>query len=281
MSTLHFERRLAAPIERAWRAISDPAELDRWFVATVPWTPAVGETFDAGGREVRVTEVDAPRVLAWSVGEERYRFELLPDGDDACVLRFDHRFDPSFGSAEQHSEGWTIYLGRLDVHLAGGHVSEADAHALHRGVATLEEPRTLRFVRRLEHPVERVWEAITDPGELERWFPGGAPMEVTEQAPPRVLVATWFGDVLRFELTPDRDGCVLVFTHAIADGATAARDAAGWDRCFARLDASLDGEPMSEADSLRAWPEVHERYAEAFGADPEVGRRAFAAHPQT
>jgi hypothetical protein len=27
-------------------------------------------------------------------------------------------------------------------------------------------------------------------------------------------------------------------------------------------------------------PELHERYAERFGLDPEVGRRAFAEHQQ-
>ncbi|HEX4363273.1 MAG TPA: dihydropteroate synthase [Solirubrobacteraceae bacterium] len=36
---------------------------------------------------------------------------------------------------------------------------------------------------------------------------------------------------------------------------------------------------MSEAASLELWPDVHERYAAAFGVDPELGRRAYAAHP--
>jgi hypothetical protein len=46
------------------------------------------------------------------------------------------------------------------------------------------------------------------------------------------------------------------------------------------LDALLAGEPMSEADSLDAWPETHERYAEQFGVDPELGRKAFAEYPR-
>ena len=36
---------------------------------------------------------------------------------------------------------------------------------------------------------------------------------------------------------------------------------------------------MSEQDSLRDWPEVHERYAEHFDVDPKLGREAFAGHP--
>jgi uncharacterized protein YndB with AHSA1/START domain len=131
---------------------------------------------------------------------------------------------------------------------------------------------------RLDHDVERVWRAITDPDELRRWFPPGEELEVTESEPPRLLAGSWYGDHLRFELRPDGQGCVLVFTHSFADRDKAARDAAGWDRCFARLEALLQGEPMSEKQSLEGWSEVHERYAAEFGVDPALGRQALAAH---
>jgi hypothetical protein len=85
------------------------------------------------------------------------------------------------------------------------------------------------------------------------------------------------GDELRFELRPDGDGCVLVFTHAFDDRNKAARDAAGWDRPFVRLEALLGGEPMSEKESLEGC-EVHERYAAEFGVDPALGRQALAQH---
>jgi uncharacterized protein YndB with AHSA1/START domain len=146
---------------------------------------------------------------------------------------------------------------------------------------TIDGRPVLRFERRLPHFVERVWKALTEPGELAHWFPSGEPMVVVESVPPRLLAATWYGDTLRFELRPDAEGCVLTFTHAFADRETAARSAAGWDRCFARLDALLAGVEMSEAASLEAWPDVHERYAQAFGVDPEIGRAAYAAHPLT
>jgi uncharacterized protein YndB with AHSA1/START domain len=29
---------------------------------------------------------------------------------------------------------------------------------------------TVRFDRRLRHPIERVWQALTDPEELRRWW---------------------------------------------------------------------------------------------------------------
>jgi hypothetical protein len=136
----------------------------------------------------------------------------------------------------------------------------------------------LRFERRLDHPVERVWRAITEPDELRNWFPPGEDLQVTESDPPHLLCGSWFGDMLRFELRPDVEGCVLIFTHAFAGREKAARDAAGWDCCFARFDALLAGESMGEADSLKDWPETHELYAQHFGVDPALGREAFAQH---
>jgi uncharacterized protein YndB with AHSA1/START domain len=146
---------------------------------------------------------------------------------------------------------------------------------------TIDGRPALRFERRLEHPTERVWRALTDPDELAQWFPSDEPLEVQESEPPRLLAVVWYGDALRFELRPDGDGCVLVFTHAFADRETAARTAAGWDRCFARLEALFAGQPLDAATALELWPDVHERYAERFAVDPEIGRRAYAEHPLT
>ena len=111
----------------------------------------------------------------------------------------------------------------------------------------------LRLERSFGHAVERVWRALTEPDELAHWFPSDEPLEVSESDPPAVLAGTWFGDELRFELRPEGDGCMLVFTHAFADRDTAARTAAGWDRCFARLEALFAGHPLGEAESLEDW----------------------------
>ena len=311
---LRFERHLAHSRERVWRAVTEPAELAQWFVAPVGWTPALGETFEGGGQSGEITALEAPRLLAWSWGEERYAFELAADGDGTRLV-FTHVFDPSYGQAAQHAAGWETYLDRLDAMLGGGALSEEDAHGpigeLHEIYAarfgqdpapgrkmiasfafrdlTLEDgdaDRTrpaarLRLERRFRHPVERVWRAISEPDELAHWLPAEAPLEVVESDPPHRLLASWFGDSLRFDLRSEGTGCVLVFTHAFADRDVAARTAAGWDRCFARLEALFAGHPLDEATSLELWPDVHERYAERFGVDPEIGRRAYAAHPQT
>jgi uncharacterized protein YndB with AHSA1/START domain len=164
---------------------------------------------------------------------------------------------------------------------------------LNATLETVDGRPTLRFERRLAHPAEKVWKAITDPAELTHWFPqdlvgtfapgerlrftfrGELPVldgetipdftgEVLEIDPPRLLAYTWGEDVLRFSLTPDGDGCLLVFTDTLADRGKSARDGAGWHVCLLALDARLDG-LAAPADS--PWKEFYDSYADSFGPD--------------
>ena len=123
---LRFDRTLPHSVERVWRAISEPAELECWFPAAADWTPATGGTFEAYGATGEVTEVDAPHRLAWIFGGERYSFELAAQ-EDGCRLIFTHVFDDR-ALAAQTAAGWETYLSRLEPHLAGGYLSEEEAH---------------------------------------------------------------------------------------------------------------------------------------------------------
>ena len=124
------------------------------------------------------------------------------------------------------------------------------------------EKPSLRFERRLAHPIEKVWRSITEPSELAQWFPSrvsgevrlGATLrfafengmeiegEVTEFEPPRRLAFFWGEDLLRFELDPDGDGTLLRFTDVLAEEDRASRDAAGWHVCLDRLEGGLVGD---------------------------------------
>jgi hypothetical protein len=73
-----------------------------------------------------VTVVDAPHRLAWIFGGERYSFELAAE-EDGCRLIFTHVFDDR-ALAAQTAAGWETYLSRLAPHLAGGYLSEEEAH---------------------------------------------------------------------------------------------------------------------------------------------------------
>ena len=153
----------------------------------------------------------------------------------------------------------------------------------------------VRFERRLAHPPDRVWRAITDPEELGAWFPDtiegefapgaevkfpkfvemGLPAigKVTDFDPPRRLAFSWGPSELSFDLKPDGDGCRLIFMDSLPREESA-KNAAGWDVCLGDLEAFLAGDRPGKPDPDRML-ELHDAYAADFGVDPEVGHRAM------
>lgn len=161
---------------------------------------------------------------------------------------------------------------------------------IHGRMETIDGRTALRFERVFGHPIERVWQAVSVPAELERWFPatvrwtpavgetfaaGGATLEVTAVDPPHRLGWVFAGQPQSFELQPEGDGCRLIFTHVIDDLPTSAQTATGWEVYLSRLEPHLVGDFVSEQVAHQEWAAIHERYAAAFGVDPEPGR-AFA-----
>ena len=93
------EARYPHPVERVWRAITDPAELAAWLMAN-DFVAAEGTRFRLDARpshpepfECEVLEVDPPRRLRtqWIVGGQptTVTFDLRADGDET-VLRVEH-----------------------------------------------------------------------------------------------------------------------------------------------------------------------------------------------
>ena len=76
---------------------------------------------------------------------------------------------------------------------------------------TIENRPALSFERRLSHPVEVVWRAITESDELE-------------------------------PLTGSGDACLLRLTVLLDSREKAARDGAGWHVCLDRLEQLLAGD---------------------------------------
>ena len=146
---------------------------------------------------------------------------------------------------------------------------------------------SLTFIRRLAHPREKVWRAVTDPEHLAAWFPqriegerrAGAPLrfltsddpadgfdgEMLVFDPPSALELAWGADRLRIDLRPDGEGTVLTLVDTFAELGKGARDAAGWHECLDRLGAALDGTTAPEWGER--WRGVHPRYVERFGPE--------------
>jgi uncharacterized protein YndB with AHSA1/START domain len=147
----------------------------------------------------------------------------------------------------------------------------------------------LRFTRDLAHPIERAWQALTEPEQLQAWFPQrivgdlltpGAPLRfehtgvdmpafegrVLAVEPPSLLEFLWGTDTLRFELAKAEGGCTLTLMDTIGELGRAARDGAGWHACLDVLEAALDGRAATLTAGDR-WQEVHKEYIDAFGPE--------------
>lgn len=148
----------------------------------------------------------------------------------------------------------------------------------------------LRFERRLAHPVERVWRAVTEPSHLAAWFPttidgeraagarlrftfpGGEaePMEGVMLAydPMSLMELQWGPDIVRIELEPISIGTLLQLLTVLEDRGKGARDGAGWHVCLDALGADLDGAAAEAArERMNDWGRAHAHYVDAFGPE--------------
>jgi uncharacterized protein YndB with AHSA1/START domain len=152
-------------------------------------------------------------------------------------------------------------------------------------LAQHDDKWTLTFTRRLPHPPEKVWRAVTEPEHMAVWFPdemvgerrAGAPLKfVTSRGdgfegemlvfdPPSVMELRWGTDRLRIEVQPDGDGAVLTLVDTFAEVGKAARDAAGWHECLDRLMSALNGE--APASWGEPWSALNAIYVERFGPE--------------
>jgi len=153
---------------------------------------------------------------------------------------------------------------------------------------TLDDGRpAVRFSRTYDHPIERVWQFVTDAGELAQWFPSRADIElraggvirfsgdpnmpestgrVIALDEPRRLAFEWGGDELHFDLEAlDEKRTRFTLTNVLQAADTAARNGAGWEVCLAALDARALGERSEgpHAGASAPWKDFYAGYIEA------------------
>jgi uncharacterized protein YndB with AHSA1/START domain len=130
---LRFERRLAHPVAKVWRALTDPEHLRAWFPASVDMdlTPGAKLRFElvpeAQARHGlsdedmtsygEMTTVEPPRLLEYTWSGEILRWELEPTAD-GCRLRFTDVFDDRAIAADDGA-GWHVALEALGAALDG------------------------------------------------------------------------------------------------------------------------------------------------------------------
>lgn len=150
---------------------------------------------------------------------------------------------------------------------------------------------TLTFQRRLSHPPEAVWQALTDPKQLSQWYmmqaaidgrrggsidfsSGPGEYHVTGRIrawePPRLLEYEWkirprlgmpSGEdaLVRWELVRDGRETLLTLSHRNLTRQTALGVAPATHALLDRLAAQLDGRPL---------PDLRHRFAEVQGQYP-------------
>lgn len=128
----------------------------------------------------------------------------------------------------------------------------------------------IRFSRRLPYPSSRVWSALVEPAQQERWLPGvtidateGGPVvfdfgedetaegKVLAVEPGRLLEHTWLWpdepeSAVRWKLTEEAGETVLALRHEPVRREPAADYGAGWHAMLDALAVHLSGGDPSE-----------------------------------
>jgi uncharacterized protein YndB with AHSA1/START domain len=173
-SVLRMERWLKHPPEKVWRAVTEPERLADWFPEKITPELRVGGTVAyESGENGAVTDLDPPRLIAYTWGTDHLRWELHPERDGTRLVLL-HTFDDRAGAAS-YGAGWHTCIVALDLALDGraGTDPGVDDIALHERLVEqfgLDEGTAetgadgwrIRYERQLTRPAGGVWGALTE-----------------------------------------------------------------------------------------------------------------------
>lgn len=247
--------------DRLFAALTTEKELEAWFAEHARIDAREGGRFEFWGRHTVGTpeEGEAGGPITEFRPDERLAFEWelfgapsivtfslaaeTTDGGPATRIKIEHAFARLFEgprAKELVDDWWRFNLGNLASHAAGrGEVMRVDF---------ADESPEIRLSMRVEAPPERVFRALTEPEDLNRWIAKdakvdlreggrwdlgfmpaedaeqeGRTMEILELVPDRKLVVSWpdwRGDAsvpvqsVTWLLEPDGDGTRVTLIHS-------------------------------------------------------------------
>ncbi|MEP7242357.1 MAG: SRPBCC domain-containing protein [Gammaproteobacteria bacterium] len=186
--THEFTETLAATRETVFRALTDEAELGRWFAERVEIEPRAGGEFRFWGKHThgaptraqasqKILRIEAPSLLAFSWRLEdrdsEVTLELTPDptvaDGSATVVKGRHYFPVAPDvprPLDLVDDLWRMTFANLRAHLAGG-------SGLY--LADFSDPRPrLRQTVLISASREEVFRTLLDPALLDKWIAAGA-----------------------------------------------------------------------------------------------------------
>jgi len=199
MEQLKVERSIwiAAPRERVWQAITDPANLAQWLLP-----PALGADMkrDAndtilvsmGGMEIPVAvleEVDPPRyVRSYGLPDHvisiTYLLEEENDGTRVTVTMSGFEKLPEDARQDRimpSGMAWEKALANLQAYVTGKTLPFPEGYVAALFGYRRESEKSFAVERSIwiAAPREQVWSAITDPTQLKSWFSPGTSWKLT------------------------------------------------------------------------------------------------------
>lgn len=259
---LRFERDLAYPVERVWRALTDRTDLAAWFPSQVDLELTVGgkvlfandPSFEVDEELLahtgEVVELDPKRRFAFTWGTDLLRFELSPR-DGGCRLVFTHHLAHR-AMVNRTVSGWSVCLDALDASLADAApdspgwrdyydhylaVYGDDGQVTRDGAATV-----VRFERLMPAPADAVWSELD--GSPPYGGEGGKLGAVVRSSRPLVLEHDWAGDdgatgCVKWQLIPIGDTCLVLLTQTVDGDWDASQSLSAWDATLERLATKL------------------------------------------
>jgi uncharacterized protein YndB with AHSA1/START domain len=190
MEKLTVERSIwiAAPRERVWQAVTDPAQVVQWFVPNLPG--AQMQRDDSGKVIMQIGEMGVDFVTLDIVEPlHRAAYRSLPDRLISVIYALDDENegtrvtltmsgfeslleDPRADRLERSGAGWEEALNNLRAYVDGMALPFPQAYVgpLFGYWRVARKKLAVERSIWIAAPRERVWRAVTDPKQIQQWF---------------------------------------------------------------------------------------------------------------
>jgi uncharacterized protein YndB with AHSA1/START domain len=195
MSEMTVERSIwiAAPRARVWQAVTDPEQIAQWLLP--PMLGAQMSRDDGGTLSVLMGPmavpvamleiVEAPRqAISRSLPEKQLAttYTLAEENDGTRVTVTMSGFEALPRAAAQErlapsGQGWAKALLNLKAYVEGAELPHPEGFVTMLYGFRREAAQAVSIERTIwiKAPRERVWAAITDPAQIQRWFSPNTP----------------------------------------------------------------------------------------------------------